>query len=112
MGLAALALAMAVLSLVNLLVGLANGDPWAGVGVLLAGALLLALLAARSAAERLVADLGRYHSDVITVAVGDELADVIDAAVVATTAPSNRPGPRRRPARPADRGSTRRRRTS
>ena len=40
----ALALVMAVLSLVNPLVGLANGDPWALAGLTTSGAILLALL--------------------------------------------------------------------
>jgi uncharacterized membrane protein len=47
----------------------------------------LALLAERTAAERLVAGLDRYHANVITVNVGDDLADEIDAAVAAATRP-------------------------
>jgi uncharacterized membrane protein len=47
----------------------------------------LALLAERSETERLVAGLERYHANVITVAVGDDLSDEIDAAIAAATRP-------------------------
>jgi uncharacterized membrane protein len=43
----------------------------------------LALLAERAAADRLVGRLEPYHANVVTVAVGDDLAETIDAAVAA-----------------------------
>jgi uncharacterized membrane protein len=46
----------------------------------------LALLAEAGAAERMVDRLERYHANVVTVAVGDDLAETIDSAVAAGSA--------------------------
>jgi uncharacterized membrane protein len=46
----------------------------------------LALLAEAGAAGRLVERLQPYHANVVTVAVGDDLAETIDAAIAAGSA--------------------------